>query len=240
MPKKKANLIVQCLTSLHEIGLRIISVMFNGTTTNFSALKTLGCNFQTDKFKTHLQHPSTKEKVFIFLDASHMLKLVRNTLGTCKTLIDSSGEEIQWQYLEELHKLQAAEGFHLGNKLSIRHIHYAKQKMKVKLAAQLLSQSVADALTFCKDSLKLQTFQGSAATIKFLKIFNDLFDIFNSKSLKQNGFLKPINSDNFEQIKQKLKDTVGYINGLQLRLSSNKSIKLIECKKKDRFSWFFS
>lgn len=131
-----------------------------------------------------------------------MLKLVRNTLGASKILIDNDGEEIQWRYLEELYKLQTAEQFHLGNKLTIRHIDYAKQKMKVKLAAQFLSQSVANALTFCKDSLKLQTFQSSAATTKFLKKFNDLFDIFNSKALKQHRFLKPINSDNFEQIKK--------------------------------------
>lgn len=132
--------------------------------------------------------------MFVFLDASHMLKLLRNNLRASKVVIDNNGEEIQWRHLEELHKLQAVEGFHLGNKLTVRHIDYVKQKMKVKLAAQLLSQSVADALTYCKDSLKLQTFQGSTATIKFIKNFNDLFDIFNSKSLQQHEFLKPINS----------------------------------------------
>lgn len=41
--EKKANLIVQCLTSLHEIDFRIISLTFDGTTTNLTALKTLGC-----------------------------------------------------------------------------------------------------------------------------------------------------------------------------------------------------
>lgn len=124
-----------------------------------------------------------------------MLKLVRNTLGASKILIDDQGQEIQWAYLKELHKLQVAEGFNLGNKLSIRHINYEKQKMKVKLAAQLMSQSVADALVFSKDILQLQTFQGAAATIKFLKTFNTLFDIFNSKSLQQHGYSKPINSE---------------------------------------------
>lgn len=66
-----------------------------------------------------------------------MLKLVRNILGASKILIDDQGQEIQWAYLKKLHKLQVAEGFHLGNKL--RHINYEKQKMKVKLAAQLMS-----------------------------------------------------------------------------------------------------
>lgn len=43
--EKKANLINQCLTSLHEINFKIISLTFDGTATNTTALKTLGCNF---------------------------------------------------------------------------------------------------------------------------------------------------------------------------------------------------
>lgn len=68
--------------------------MFDGTATNFTALKTLGCNFQIDNLKSYFQHPVSKEKVFVFLDASHMLKLVRNTLGASKILIDDQGQEI--------------------------------------------------------------------------------------------------------------------------------------------------
>lgn len=64
--EKKANLIVQCLTSLHEINLRIISLTFDGTAINLSALKTLGCNFEVKTLKTYFQHPSTKEKVQFF------------------------------------------------------------------------------------------------------------------------------------------------------------------------------
>lgn len=167
-----------------------------------------------------------------------MLKLVRNTLGASKILIDDQGQEIQWAYLKELHKLQVAEGFNLGNKLSIRHINYEKQKMKVKLAAQLMSQSVADALVFCKDILQLQTFQGAAATIKFLKTFNTLFDIFNSKSLQQHGYSKPINSENFQQIQKILKDTANYISALKLRVSTERIINIIDSKKKTGFLGF--
>lgn len=126
MLKKKTNLINQCLISLHEINFKIISLTFDGTATNFTALKTLGCNFEMNNFNTYFQHPVSKEKVFVFLDASHMLKLVRNMLGASKILIDDEGQKIQWIYLEELHKLQIAEGFHLGNKLSIKHINYKK------------------------------------------------------------------------------------------------------------------
>lgn len=39
--EKKANLINQCLISLHEINFKIISLTFDGTATNFTAFKTL-------------------------------------------------------------------------------------------------------------------------------------------------------------------------------------------------------
>lgn len=52
--------------------------------------------------------------------------------------------------------------------------------------------SITNAFRFCQDVLKLPQFQKCSATIKFTLIFNDLFDIFNSKNEKQHGFKKPI------------------------------------------------
>lgn len=45
-----------------------------------------------------------------------------------------------------------------ANKLGIRHVDFSNQKMKVRLAAQVLSSSVADAIQFMKDS-KVQGFE---------------------------------------------------------------------------------
>lgn len=53
--------------------------------------------------------------------------------------------------------------------------------MKVKLASQLLSQSVVDALKFCKNNLKMNEFSDAGATIKFIEMFNIAFDILNSR-----------------------------------------------------------
>jgi len=51
--------------------------------------------------------------------------------------------------------------------------------MKVKLATQLLSQSVTDALKFCKNNLNLKKFYEADPTIKCIEMFNCAFDIFN-------------------------------------------------------------
>ncbi|XP_071511293.1 uncharacterized protein [Diadema antillarum] len=91
----------------------------------------------------------------VFLDVCHMLKLMRNTLGSYGFLRDDVGEL--------LHKLQEDEGLRLGNKLRNAHIQWQKQKMKVNIAAQTLSVSVADALEFLEDQGRPQ-FKGCGAT----------------------------------------------------------------------------
>lgn len=54
--------------------------------------------------------------------------------------------------------LQEKEGVHLANKIRKQHLNYSDQKMKVKLAAQLLPTSVADALIYCQKK-KIESFE---------------------------------------------------------------------------------
>lgn len=51
-----------------------------------------------------------------------------------------------------LYQLECEKGLRAGTKITIRHIKYTDEKMNVRLAAQTLSQSVADALMFLKDT----------------------------------------------------------------------------------------
>ena len=62
--------------------------------------------------------------------------------------------------------------------------------MKVSLAAQSLSHSVANALEFVSTDLKLPQFSDVAATVKFIRMIDRLFDILNS----QNRFAKEFKS----------------------------------------------
>jgi len=102
-------------------------------------------------------------------DPSHMIKLVRNTLADLKVLRNGEGQEIKWEFLQKLHDIQSKEGVHAGNKLRTSHIDWQRQKMKVSLATQTLSRSVADALKFCRTELALPEFQGSEATEEFIR-----------------------------------------------------------------------
>lgn len=81
-----------------------------------------------------------------------------NLFTELKILMDDNGNIIRWDYLSMLNNLQVKEGLHLGNKLRTPHIEYYKQKMKVKLAVQVFSASVADVLELCKTDLQLPEF----------------------------------------------------------------------------------
>ena len=70
---------------------------------------------------------------------TYMLKLIRNTLGNCGTLVDGDDKEICWEYVTALHQLQQDEGLRPRNKLKQAHVKWWQQKMKVNLAVKFQS-----------------------------------------------------------------------------------------------------
>ena len=85
---------------------------------------------------------------------------------------------------------------HAANKLNDRHIHFANHKMKVNYAAQLFSESVASALEFV-NRLLLPQFHGCETTCMFLRIINNVFDVFNSRNFTGKGYKAPLQPSNY-------------------------------------------
>ena len=84
---------------------------------------------------------------------------------------NAEGGCISWGFIKSLNTLQEKESLHLGNRLKKSHIQWRKQKMKINLAAQTLSASVAGALEY-STVIALPQFSDSAAKVKFLRIFD--------------------------------------------------------------------
>ena len=82
----------------------------------------------------------------LIVDPCHMLKLARNALGHLGSFLDNDNNRIGWNFFSALNNIQESEGLNFANKLSSKHLQYEKHKMNVKLAAQTLSSSVADAI----------------------------------------------------------------------------------------------
>lgn len=88
--------------------------------------------------------------------------------------------------------------------------------MKVRLTIQLLSESVADALTFCEETLGLDNFRGCKATAYFIKMIINIFDILNSLSLAAPRYKKAIFDKNIERTRQFVFHAIEYLSTLKL------------------------
>lgn len=88
--------------------------------------------------------------------------------------------------------------------------------MKVKLATQLLSKSVATSLKLCEKHLSSRRFLNTEATVQFIENFNNLFDVMNSRKRDHFGFKKPICSENKNEIFQFLSNMKDYICSLKI------------------------
>ena len=93
------------------------------------------------------------------------------------------------------------------------HIKWKQQKMKVNLEAQTFSSSVADAIDYCREVLKILQFQDSEETVKFLRIFDHLFDILNSRNPLAKGYKSPLRVSNKSSWDPFLDEAYQYILG---------------------------
>ncbi|CAH2003260.1 unnamed protein product [Acanthoscelides obtectus] len=146
-----------------------------------------------------------------------MIKLVRNTFGSQKYLTDMSGNQIDWNFLVKLVDIQSSQGLHLATKIRPRHLQWAREKMKVKIATQTLSKSVADALLYLGEDLKLPSFKDIKATSIFVQMFNDLFDVFNSRNrFAKYLYRRPLSPSTAHTFFQFLDQVTIYISNLKL------------------------
>lgn len=83
--------------------------------------------------------------------------------------------------LQKLFEKEKVKRLRAGTKLTYRHICYKNEKMNDRLAAQVLSDGVGDALMYVKSTDP--NFERCEATSKFCKMLIDAFDILNIRRL---------------------------------------------------------
>ena len=193
-----SNLLSLAVDHLNDANVILTNLCCDNAASNTAALHLLGAALLDCE---HLKVTIDKmngigEPIFVVLDTSHLIKLVRNTLGDHQLLFTEDGGRIKWRLICELEKLQSEEGLHLANKINKQHVQFSKKKMKVYLATQVLSNSVADAIEFCDKDLHLQQFSDSDGTCEYLRIFNTAFDLLDSKFPFSQSTKMPLKKDN--------------------------------------------
>jgi hypothetical protein len=142
---QQTNFVLDCMKRLHHSGITVRTVTCDGTEVNMKMFKNFGITVENPSFR----HPCDSSiNIFAVFDVCHMIKLLRNTLADLKILRNGQDMQIHWQYIQKLLDCQENAGIRAANKLRTNHVNFHKLKMKVKLAVQVLSNSVADALEF--------------------------------------------------------------------------------------------
>ena len=186
------------IDAVNQTSVILVNIVCDNASSNVSMLNNLGANISDhNNLKVTLDITNILgQPVLVILDISHLIKLIRNCLGELKVLFTSTGEAIKWQKIQSLHKLQALQGYHLGNRLRREHVEYHKKKMRVYLAIQVISDSVADSLEYCENNLDDPEFKDSKPTAQFLRVFNKAFDRLDSKFPFAKGSKAPLRKTN--------------------------------------------
>lgn len=224
--EQRASILTSIILAVSKCNVRISNITFDGFAANFTMCEILGANLDvfSEHFNPCILNPHDKTPIYIIADPSHMEKLVRNTIASKEVIIDGQNDQIKWRHFVELEKCNRECGFAVVNKLNRKHIEWQQRKMKVRVAVETLSASVADSMEYLMIQSRSE-FKDAEPTIKFIRHFNNLFDIFNSRSLQsKTKFKNPLSLQNKTEIFSYLDTVAEYIKELKLPIG-NKNLK---------------
>ena len=182
-----------------------------------------------------------QRKIYFISDVPHLIKTTRNCFSNSSSHKNSRqlwkhGKDISWMHIVRLFEEHCE--YNMYNpcpKLSRRHIDLnAFSYMKVNLAAQVLSDSVAYAL---EDNYN----QHVSETVCFLRVMNKFFDVLNVRSLfegrnKRNQNLDPFRSSTDERLDWLTNDFLDYFKAWEESVETRHG----QFSKKDRSKMILS
>lgn len=217
--EQKVEGLLKVARAIIETGAILCSVTFDGLVSNPSMCNKLGANLNVyaDDFKPYMDIDG--HQIFVIFDPSHMIKLVRNALAAKKVLFDANSNPIQWEFIRNLVKLKIENNL-IIHKLTLNHINWKSNIMKVEIAVQTLSGSVTNSLNYLEGTGH-RSFRNAKFTANYTDIFNDLFDAFNSKAnkYKENPLKRPLSAENRDIIFELFHRAIAYISDLKFRES---------------------
>ncbi|XP_063934406.1 uncharacterized protein LOC135146177 [Zophobas morio] len=178
-----AQIILKIIIEITKAGGNVRGIICDGATTNRKMWSILGISGQKNNLVNSFKNPCNDEPIYAFSDTPYLFKCVRNRMYNQPHLVTPFGK-ILWSYYEALYELDKKNPGNLRvcKKLSYDHINPTNfLKMRVKLATQIFSNSVADGLTIYKERNPSVIDDNVKPTIQFTKFMNSLFDVLNRK-----------------------------------------------------------
>ncbi len=163
--KMTTALTYEIISMLEASNFTCVAIVSDMGGQNMALWKSLGINMEQTWFRNPCDD---KRKIFVFADAPHLIKLVRNQVA------DSS---VLKEYLDKAKDQDLSVAFRLYEKLL--HVK-GEERQRVKYAVKLLSNSVSSAVQYfgAKNMFQCTNWQVTADVIG---MFNKWFDVMNSR-----------------------------------------------------------
>lgn len=139
------DILFNIIAEVHNAGFEVVALVSDMGPTNVGLWKNLVIKPST----SWLENPITNKRVHVFADVPHLLKLARNHF------IDKGFDLPENIYvgrfvLEEYLKISKCSDFELAFQFSDKHINVSGTlRQNVKLAPQVFSNRLAEALCYC-------------------------------------------------------------------------------------------
>lgn len=184
------DIIFTSLRKLKEIGLKPRLIVSDMGPSNIKLSKNLKISEETPYFTVD------NEKIFYMFDPPHLIKAIRNVLYTNNFVYE--GNFASWKHIEDMYNIDKTLACRLAPRLTSSHVHPINRlKMKVSLATQTISSSVANAIgaLVCLGHMNAK----ATETQRFIEEFDKLFDVFNSSTVTSpKKYKRPFKAEGYQ------------------------------------------
>jgi len=203
----KAELLREMLhtvvTKLESIGLHVVAIVCDQQVSHRSLFSLLGVSIEQPWFSS-----SNGSRIYAMFDMPHIMKNLRNNFMNYDIVVDDN--VASFSYVRQMYEYEKCSNLRMCPKLTDDHFDLKPfKKMRVSLATQVLSHSVAVALRAYAAFEKLPA--DASCTADFVERIDLLFDILNSRTAKiDHKFKKPLTANSDTQFSF-LSDSIEWI-----------------------------
>lgn len=115
---QKKETLLGVIDQLIDRDVLIFNITFDGHSSNKGMCRLLGANLNVFSKSFQPYFVAREKKIYILFDPCHMPKLVRNTLGKLKVIIDGEGGKVMWRYFEQIVRFGRKKELGLTHKLN--------------------------------------------------------------------------------------------------------------------------
>nr|XP_054763556.1 uncharacterized protein LOC129270179 [Lytechinus pictus] len=149
--------VIETALALECAGLKVRGVTSDGASMNRKFYKMCGDQHHLTVHPLNFERP-----IYFFCDVPHLIKTTRNNLensgfGRRSRNLQFRGRHIRWTHFLDLHSWDSRGDLRMLPKITDAHLYLTpSSRMRVKLASQVMSQSVANAMKARKLHIKNQ------------------------------------------------------------------------------------